>query len=136
METKFSFDLVQFGFIAGLIVTLARIWIIARKRDSDLKDAAVKEAEWRLKVEHQVELLKTQGCKDTVQLESFLNDFRKEVKEDHEKTEHRIEQMEERFDKRLDKIEETGRTEREAIKKAGEEGRRDIYRLIETLRTK
>ena len=123
MELAFggAFDLGHTATLAGLIWAIINIWRASRDRDQRMKDQHTEMALWKNDMEHKVELLKTQGCKDTHGIEKMLKEFRQEVKNDHVETKEEISQLR----AQIQKVEEVGR-----------EGRDKLYQLIEKLRTK
>lgn len=112
-------DIGQTIMLAPLVWAIINIWKASRSRDQTLKDNAVENAIWRKDMEHKVELLKTQGCKDTTGISKQLKEFRDEVKEDHVETKREIAKL---------------REEIKQVEKTGREGRDKIYEKIEKIR--
>ena len=129
-SSDLGIDISQFVAIASILGFALKVFMDSRKVRADMmvrtekeKERAVKDALWKQETEHKINLLKTQGCKDTDQLESVLKDFRREVKEDHVETKREIADMRTHLEQRID-----------AVEVAGRQGRNDIYNLIEKLR--
>lgn len=116
-----SVDITQLISLVGFASVIARLWVLHKARDKEMKDNAVADAQWRLSIEHKIELLKTQGCKDTDGIEKTLQDFRLEVKEDHTETKKEISLL---------------RDEIKQVEQTGREGRDKLYQLIEKIRDK
>lgn len=114
-------DIWQFVALAPLVWAIINIWSANRRREQKLIDMAL----WKKDVEHSLELLKTQGCKDTTGITAELKEFRKEVRNDHKETESKIEEMENRLEQKID-----------LVAKEDREGRAKIYDLIESIRKK
>ena len=114
-------DIGQFAFIGGLILTLVRLWQAGKTRDKEMADRAAKDAVWK----NTVELKMQQLTDDHNSVHEFMEEFRREVKDDHNKN---VAHMDQKFiELRNDVIE---------VRQKGETGREKLYDEIKELRNR
>ena len=120
--SNIGIDIGQFAFIAGLVLTLIRLWQAGKERDKEMRKQSEDVAVWRTKVDLKLENLVNNQI-STDEVIKMLDEFRKEVKSDHETNV-----------RHMDTIFSELRKEIEQVRWKGEDGRDKIYALIEKIR--
>ena len=127
-------DITQLVSLLGLATVIVRLWVLHKARDKEMKENAVETATWKLNVEHQIELLKTQGCKDTSSISDAMKEFRKEVKEDHEEVKNFFQVAIDKLDSKLEKFRDELNDKIDNVEKEARDGRSKIYDSVEKIR--
>lgn len=127
-------DIGQIVVLVSLLGGVSRLWVMHKAREKDMEDSAVETALWKKGVEHQIELLKTQGCKDTSNIADAMKDFRKEVKEDHEEVKSFFQTAIDKLDGKLEKFRDELNTKIDDVEREARDGRSKIYDSVEKIR--